>query len=148
MPIVSRAVPESRSTSNGTFKTKKVGEVKLSFVEYSASKKVHLHPDIVEYPRGGPQPLYDLLIIGKQTLHDIGTVLDFKEKTITIDEILLPNEKHQQSAAQTKRFQGAKALFYLCKTKSGSGKINFNCRSNKFESITMYCSNLLIYLYI
>ena len=31
-------------------------------------------------------PLYDL-IIGKQTLHDIGAVLDFKEKTITIDNI-------------------------------------------------------------
>ncbi len=30
------------------------------------------------------------LIIGKQTLHDIGAVLDFKERTITIDEILLP----------------------------------------------------------
>ncbi len=37
----------------------------------------------------GPKPLYDL-IIGKQTLHDIGAVLDFKEKTITIDDILLP----------------------------------------------------------
>jgi hypothetical protein len=33
--------------------------------------------------------LYDL-IIGKQSLHDIGAVLDFKEKTITIDSILLP----------------------------------------------------------
>ncbi len=32
----------------------------------------------------------DDLIIGKQTLHDIGAVLDFKERTITIDEILLP----------------------------------------------------------
>ncbi len=30
------------------------------------------------------------LIIGKQTLHDIGAVLDFKERTVTIDEILLP----------------------------------------------------------
>jgi hypothetical protein len=66
-----------------------VGEVELSFIEYFASKKVHLHLDIVEYPRGGPPPLYNL-IIGKQTLHDIGAVLDFKEKTITIDEILLP----------------------------------------------------------
>jgi hypothetical protein len=66
-----------------------VDEVKLSFVEYSASKRVHLHPDIVEYPKGGPPPLYDL-IISKQTLHDIGAVLDFKERTITIDEILLP----------------------------------------------------------
>jgi hypothetical protein len=66
-----------------------VGEVELSFVEYSASKKVHLHPNIIEYSKGGPPPLYDL-IIGKQTLHDIGAVLDFKERTITIDDILLP----------------------------------------------------------
>ncbi len=33
--------------------------------------------------------MYDL-IIGKQTLHDIGAVLGFKERTITIDDILLP----------------------------------------------------------
>ena len=38
-------------------------------------------PDIVEYKVRAPSPLYDL-IIGKQTLHDIGVVLDFKEKTI------------------------------------------------------------------
>jgi hypothetical protein len=86
---VNRAVPKSCSSSNGTFKTKKVGDVELSFVEHSASEKVHLHPDIVEYPRGGTPPLYDL-IIGKQTLHNIGTMLDFKEKTITNDETLLP----------------------------------------------------------
>jgi hypothetical protein len=76
-------------TSNGTFNTKKVGEIKLSFLNYSANKRVHLRPDIVEHPKGGPKPLYNL-IIGKQTLHDIGAVLDFKEKTITIDDILLP----------------------------------------------------------
>ncbi len=58
-------------------------------MEYSASKSVHLTPDIVEYKLGAPSPLYDL-IIGKQTLHDVGVVLDFKEKTITIDSILLP----------------------------------------------------------
>jgi hypothetical protein len=33
--------------------------------------------------------LYNV-IIGKQTFHDIGAMLDFKEKTITIDDILLP----------------------------------------------------------
>jgi hypothetical protein len=74
-------VPELWSTSNSTFKTKKVGDVEFSFVEYSASKKVHLRSDIVEYPQGGPLPLYDL-IIGKQTLHDIGAVLDFKETSL------------------------------------------------------------------
>ncbi len=47
IPVVKRAVPESWNTSNGTFKTKKVGEVKLSFVKYSASKKVHLHPVMI-----------------------------------------------------------------------------------------------------
>jgi hypothetical protein len=66
-----------------------VGEVELYFIKYSAIKKVHLRPDIVEYSKGGPPPLYNL-IIGKQTLHDIGIVLDFKERTITIDDILLP----------------------------------------------------------
>jgi hypothetical protein len=58
-------------------------------MEYSASKSVRLTPDIVEYKVGAPSPLYDL-IIGKQTLHDIGAVLDFKEKTITVHSILLP----------------------------------------------------------
>jgi len=84
-----RVVPQSWGTSNGTFKTNKVGEITLSFVEYSLSKSVHLTPDIVEYDAGATAPVYDL-IIGKQTLHDIGAVLDFKEKTITIDGILLP----------------------------------------------------------
>jgi hypothetical protein len=33
--------------------------------------------------------MYDL-IIGKQTMHNQGVVLDFQEKTIKIDKILLP----------------------------------------------------------
>jgi hypothetical protein len=87
IPTLKRAVPQSWGTSNGTLKMNKVGEVTLSFVEYSLSKSVHLTPDIVEYEAGAMTPLYDL-IIGKQTLHDIGALLDFKEKTITIDSIL------------------------------------------------------------
>ena len=84
-----RVVPQSGGTSNGTFKTNKVGEITLSFVEY-LSKSVHLTPNIVEYEEAGvTAPLYDL-IVGKQTLHDIVAELDFKEKTITIDGILLP----------------------------------------------------------
>ena len=81
IPTLKRAVPQSWGTSNGTFITKKVGEISLSFVEYSASKSINLVPDIVEYEVGASEPLYDL-IIGKQTLND-GAVLDFKEKTIT-----------------------------------------------------------------
>jgi hypothetical protein len=65
-----------------------VDEITLSFVEYSASKLIKLIPDIVEYEAGASEPLYDL-IIGKQTLHDIGAVLDLKEKIITIDSTIL-----------------------------------------------------------
>ena len=83
-----RAVPQSWNTSNGTFQTKKVGDIELFFVDYSSSKRVRLTPDIVEYSVKTP-PMYDL-ILGKQSMHDLGVILDFKEKTITIDEILLP----------------------------------------------------------
>ncbi len=58
-------------------------------MEYLASKNVRLQPDIVEYSPGDQTPMYDL-IIGKQTMFDLGVNLDFQEKTITIDKILLP----------------------------------------------------------
>jgi hypothetical protein len=87
--IVKRVVPQSWGTSNGTFVTDKVGDIEISFVEYLASKKVCLQLDIVEYSPGDQAPMYDL-IIGKQTMHNLGVKLDFQEKTITIDGILLP----------------------------------------------------------
>ncbi len=87
--IVKRVVPQLWGTSNGTFVTDKVGDIEIYFVEYSASKKVRLQPDIVEYSPGDQGPMYDL-IIGKQTMHDLGVKSDIQEKTITIDKILLP----------------------------------------------------------
>jgi hypothetical protein len=89
IPVIRRAVPESWGTSNSTIQTKKVGNVKIFFVDYSDSNRIYVKPGIVEYARNGALPLYDL-ILGKQTLHDLGMVLDFKEKIISIDEILLP----------------------------------------------------------
>jgi hypothetical protein len=56
-----------------------VGNIEISFVEYSASKKVRLQLHIVEYNLGEQAQMYDL-ILGKQTLHNLGVVLDFKEK--------------------------------------------------------------------
>jgi hypothetical protein len=87
--VVKRVVPQSWATSNGTFNTDKVGDIEISFAEYSASKKVCLQPDIVEYSQGEQAPMHDL-ITDKQTMHNLGVKLDFQEKTITIDEILLP----------------------------------------------------------
>ncbi len=67
-----------------------MGNIEIAFVEYSSSKKALItRPDIVEYNPGNDKPMYDL-IIGKQTMHDLGVVLDFKESTIQINEILLP----------------------------------------------------------
>jgi hypothetical protein len=40
--IAKRVVSQSWGTSNGTFITDKVGDIKISFVEYSASKKVRV----------------------------------------------------------------------------------------------------------
>jgi hypothetical protein len=84
-----RVVPQSWGNSNGTFVTDTVGDNEISFVEYLASKKVRLQPDIVEYSPGDQAPMYDL-IINKQTMHNLGVVLDFQEKTIKINKILLP----------------------------------------------------------
>jgi hypothetical protein len=52
-----------------------------------------LTPDVVEYDG---MPVFDL-IIGCKTMMELGIVLDFKNKEITIDEIILPmrDERHQ-----------------------------------------------------
>jgi hypothetical protein len=91
--IVKQVVPQSWGTSNGTFIIDRVEDIEIAFVEYSASKKVRLQPDIIEYSPRDQAPMYDL--IGKQMMHNLmmhnlGVKLDFQEKTITIDKILLP----------------------------------------------------------
>jgi hypothetical protein len=62
--VVKQAVPQLWGTSNATFNTDKVGEIKISFVEYSASIRVCIQPDIVENEPGEQPPMY-VLIIGK-----------------------------------------------------------------------------------
>jgi hypothetical protein len=59
------------------FVTDTMGDIQISFVEYSSCKKVRLQPDIVEYSLGDQVQIYDL-IIGQQTIHDLGAVLDFQ----------------------------------------------------------------------
>ncbi len=74
-------VPQSWGTSNGTYVTDRVGDIEIFYMEYSASKKVHLQPDILEYSLGDQAPMYDL-ILGKQRMHDQGVKFDFQERTI------------------------------------------------------------------
>jgi hypothetical protein len=54
---------------------------------------------VFEYKKGSKLQ-YDL-ILGTQTIKELGILLDFKAKTITIDEIILPmrNINHLQGAS-------------------------------------------------
>ena len=62
----------------------------MIFFEYSNSKEYLVKPDIVEYDKKKmTKPEYDL-ILGCRTMKELGIVLNFQTKEITIDEIILP----------------------------------------------------------
>ncbi len=83
-----RLVPQSWNTLNGIFQTKQKDRIELNFFEYSDSKRFYSEPDVVEYYKGS-KPQYDL-ILGSEPMKELGIMLDFKAKMITIDEIILP----------------------------------------------------------
>ena len=104
-PYLTRQVPKSWHTSNGSFLTKGRGEVNLAFFEYSNSKRYMIEPDIVEYDKKKmAKPAFDL-ILGVETLSKLGIVLDFQTKTITVDESILPmrNIDNLSTAAKIER---------------------------------------------
>jgi hypothetical protein len=88
-PYLIRQDPKVWSTLNGDFQTKGKGSLAVKFFDYSNSKEVFLTPDIVEYDGISNKPAFDL-IIGAQTMTELGIILDFKEQMIPIDEIKLP----------------------------------------------------------
>jgi hypothetical protein len=47
-PYLTRQVPKSWCTSNGTFQTKRKGDLQLKLFQYSNSKRVKIQPDVVE----------------------------------------------------------------------------------------------------
>ena len=58
--------------------------------EHSNSKQILVTPDVVEYDeKKMTKPAFDL-ILGINILRELGIVLDFWTKEITIDEIILP----------------------------------------------------------
>jgi len=73
---------------NGIFQTKRKARVELNFFDYSDSKRSYSEPSVVEYNKDSKLQ-YDL-ILGNETMKELGIVIDFKSKTITIDEITLP----------------------------------------------------------
>jgi hypothetical protein len=87
LPYSKRLVPQSWNTLNGIFQTKRKARVELNFFDYSDSKRYYSEPDVVEYNKDS-KPQYDLTL-GNETMKELGIVLDFKSRTITIDEITL-----------------------------------------------------------
>ena len=86
---MTRQVPCSWHTSNGVFQTKGRGKLTIKFFEYSNSKEFLAEPDVFEYDKKMGKPAFDL-IIGCNSMESLGIVMNFKDKTITIDEIILP----------------------------------------------------------
>ena len=59
-------------------------------------------PDIVEYDRKNlGKPAFDLLI-GTETMTELGIILDFKEKIMIIDEIKLPMQNIEDLLSSNK----------------------------------------------
>ena len=54
----------------------------------SYSKTVDIQPELVKYERTLGKPAFDL-IIGTRTMNELGIILDFNTKVITIDSIIL-----------------------------------------------------------
>jgi hypothetical protein len=101
LPYSTGLVPQLWNTSNGIFNTKLKARIKLNFFEYSDSKGYYSKPDVVEYNKGS-RLQYDL-ILGTETMKELGIMMDFKAKTITIDEIILPMRNINNQGASTLR---------------------------------------------
>ena len=82
-----RLVPLSWNTLNGIFQTRHKAWVELNFFEYSDNKRYHVEPDVVKYNKINRQQ-YDL-ILGTASMKEFGIILNFRDKMITIDEIIL-----------------------------------------------------------
>jgi hypothetical protein len=87
LPYSNRLVPQLWNTSNGIFQIRRKTWVELNFFEYSDSKRYHVEPDVVKYDKNN-RLKYDL-ILGTVSMKEFGIILNFRNKMITIDEIIL-----------------------------------------------------------
>ena len=76
-PYLTRQVPISWHTLNGSFLTKGRTELIIRFFNYSNSKEYTVSHDLVEYDRKKmTKQVYDL-ILGCKTMKELGINLDF-----------------------------------------------------------------------
>ncbi len=89
-PSLTRKVPKSWYTSNGTFHMHGRGKLRIKFLDYSANREYLVQPDIGEYDGMKISKTGLDLILGTNTLKELVIVLNFQTKEIDIDEIILP----------------------------------------------------------
>jgi len=71
------------------------GKSELSSFSFPSSREYILQPDVVEYNENNmTKPGFDL-ILGSNTLKELGIVLDFWTKEITLDDITLPMRERE-----------------------------------------------------
>ncbi len=99
LPYLKRLVPQLWNTLNRIFQIEHKARIELNFFEYSDMKRYYSEPDVVKYEKGS-RPQYDL-ILGREIMKELGIVLDFKAKTISINEITAPmrNINHLQGVS-------------------------------------------------
>jgi hypothetical protein len=81
-------VPQLWNTSNGIFQTRCKARVELNFFKYFDGKRYHVEPDVVEYDKNN-RLQYDL-ILDTVSMKEFGIILNFRDKMITIAEVILP----------------------------------------------------------
>ena len=88
LPYSKRLVPKLWNTLNGIFQMRHKARVELNFFKYFDGKRYHVEPDVVEYDKNN-RLQYDL-ILGTVSMKEFSIILNFKDKMIAIDEIILP----------------------------------------------------------
>ena len=89
-PYLIRQVPKSWHTSIGSFQTNGRAKIRVKFFDCLAGREYTLLPDVVEYDEATmSKPGFDL-ILGSNTLKELGIVLDFWTREITLDDISPP----------------------------------------------------------
>ncbi len=113
LPSSKRLVPQSWNTLNGLVQTKHKAGIELNFFEHSDSKRFFVEPYVVEYSENNKLQ-YDLFL-GTETMKQLGIILDFKAKIITVDEVILQmqNINHLQGASTLWALKLGKGFFPL-----------------------------------
>jgi hypothetical protein len=78
------------NTSYEIFLTRHTDIVELNFFDYSDSKRYNSDLNVVECDKDSKQQYALILVLGTETMKELGIMLYFKAKMITIDEITLP----------------------------------------------------------